>query len=73
MALTYFLCVRVVQDQKECARSVWFREEWGKETRGEATHLCHETLEGRSFTINAAYQASAHQLADFTVLTRTSS
>jgi spectinomycin phosphotransferase len=72
VALTYFLWERVVQDLMECARNVWFRDEWGEETRGEAARLFQEILEGRSSTIDAAYQASAHLPTDLTVPARKS-
>jgi spectinomycin phosphotransferase len=73
VALTYFLWERVVQDLMECARNAWFRKEWGEEAREEAAHLFQETLEGRSSTIDAAYQASAHLPKGLTVPTRKSS
>ncbi len=73
VALTYFLWERVVQDLMECARNVWFREEWEEEARGEEARLFQETLEGRSSTIDAAYQASAHLPKGLTIPTRKSS
>ena len=73
VALTYFLWERVVQDLMENARNAWFRQEWEEEARGEAARLFQETLEGRSSTINAAYQASAHLPKGLTVPTRKSS
>src|SRR5438045_6821383 len=60
VTLTYFLWERVVQDLMEYARNVWFRDDWGEEATGEAARLFQEILEGRSSTINAAYQALAH-------------
>ena len=67
VTLTYFLWERVVQDLMEYARNVWFRDDWGEEARGEAARLFQEILEGRSSTINAAYQASAHLPSDLTI------
>lgn len=49
------------------------REAMQEEAREEAAHLFHETLEGRSSTIEAAYQASAHLPKGLTVPTRKSS
>jgi spectinomycin phosphotransferase len=69
VALTYFLWERVVQDLMEHVRNVWFREEWTEEARDEAARLFQQTLKGRSGSINAAYQASAHLPVDLTVPT----
>jgi spectinomycin phosphotransferase len=73
VALTYFLWERVVQDLIECARNVWFREDWGEESRTEAVQLFDVTLAEDNVHIEAAYRASAHLPTDLSVHSRKSS
>lgn len=58
-ALAYYRWERVVQDVIECARSVFFRDDWGEETRADAARLFQEILSGGG-TLDAAYTAMAH-------------
>jgi spectinomycin phosphotransferase len=73
VALTYFLWERVVQDLIECTHNVYFREDWGEESRAEAAQLLDVILAEDRGHIAAAYQASAHLPRDLTVHTRKSS
>ena len=66
VALTYFLWERVVQDLIECTRNVWFREDWGEDSRMEAVQLLEVILAQDNAHIAAAYQASAHLPTDLT-------
>jgi spectinomycin phosphotransferase len=66
VALTYFLWERVVQDLIECSRNVWFREDWGEESRLEAIQLLDVILAQDRGHIDAAYRASAHLPTDLT-------
>jgi spectinomycin phosphotransferase len=70
MALTYFLWERVVQDLIECAQNVYFRDDWGEESRADAVQLLHEILAEERGHIAAAYAAAAHLPSDLTVHTR---
>jgi spectinomycin phosphotransferase len=73
VALTYFLWERVVQDLIECTGNVWFREDWGEESRLEAAQLLEVILAEDRGHIDAAYQASAHLPTELTVGRRKSS
>jgi spectinomycin phosphotransferase len=73
VALTYFLWERVVQDLIYCTRNVWFREDWGEESRLEAIQLLDVILAEDNVHIDAAYRASAHLPAELTVGRRKSS
>jgi spectinomycin phosphotransferase len=73
VALTYFLWERVVQDLIECTHNVWFKEDWGEESRIEAAQLLEVILAQDNVHIEAASQASAHLPADLTVPRRKSS
>ena len=66
VALTYFLWERVVQDLIECTRNVWFRQEWGEESRMEALQMLEVILAEDNGHIQAAYRASAHLPTDLT-------
>jgi spectinomycin phosphotransferase len=66
VALTYFLWERVVQDLIYCTRNVWFRQEWGEESRLEAVQLLEVILAEDNVHIQAAYRASAHLPTDLT-------
>jgi len=70
VALTYFLWERVVQDLIECTRNVWFRQDWGEESRLEAVQLFEVILAQDRGHIAAAYQASAHLPTDLTLHSR---
>ncbi|HEU0000485.1 MAG TPA: aminoglycoside phosphotransferase family protein [Ktedonobacteraceae bacterium] len=59
VALTYYRWERVVQDLIECARDVFFKDDWGEESRVDAARLFDEILVGRG-SIDAAYAAAAH-------------
>ena len=72
VALTYFLWERVVQDLIECTHNVWFKEDWGEESRVEAVQLLDVILAEDRGHIAAAYQASAHLSADLIVHRRKS-
>ncbi len=72
VALTYFLWERVVQDLIECTQNVWFKEDWGEESRAEAVQLLDVILAEDRGHIAAAYQASAHLPADLIVHRRKS-
>jgi spectinomycin phosphotransferase len=67
VALTYFLWERVVQDLIYCTSNVWFKEDWGEESRLEAAQLLDVILAEDNGHIDAAYQASAHLSAELTV------
>ena len=67
VALTYFLWERVVQDLIERTNNVWFKEDWGEESRLEAAQLLDVILAEDRGHINAAHQASTHLPADLTV------
>ncbi len=70
VALTYFLWERVVQDLIECTRNVWFRQDWGEESRLEAVQMFEVILAQDNRHIEAAYQASAHLPTDLTLHSR---
>ncbi len=73
VALTYFLWERVVQDLIECTRNVWFRQDWGEESRMEAVQLFDVILAQDRGHIAAAYQASAYLPIDLTGYSRKNS
>jgi spectinomycin phosphotransferase len=66
VALSYFLWERVVQDLIECSRNVWFRQEWGEESRLEALQVLEVILAEDRGHIEAAYRAWAHLPTDLT-------
>jgi spectinomycin phosphotransferase len=70
VALTYFLWERVVQDLIEYTRNVWFRQDWGEESRLEAVQLFEVILAQDRGHIAAAYQASAHLPTDLVLHSR---
>ncbi len=70
VALTYFLWERVVQDLLEGTRNVWFRDDWGEESRMEALQLLEVILAQDRGHIAAAYQASAHLPTDLILHSR---
>lgn len=65
VALTYYRWERVVQDLIECARDVFFKDDWGEESRADAARLFNEILVGRG-SIDAAYAAAKHLPGDLT-------
>jgi spectinomycin phosphotransferase len=68
MALTYYRWERVVQDLIECAQNVFFRDDWGEDTKADAAQLFHYILAGGG-DIDAAYAAAAHLPSDLAFLT----
>jgi spectinomycin phosphotransferase len=59
-----------VQDLMECTRNVWFRQDWGEESRLEAVQVFEVILAEDRGHIAAAYQASAHLPTDLTLHSR---
>jgi len=59
IALAYYRWERVIQDLIECARTVFFRDDLGEESKADAVHLFDMiVMEGRG--IQAAQAATAH-------------
>ncbi|HLY31146.1 MAG TPA: aminoglycoside phosphotransferase family protein [Ktedonobacterales bacterium] len=54
VALTYYLWERVIQDVIECARSVYFRNDWGEEAKRGAVELFEQVVDENNHIIRAA-------------------
>jgi spectinomycin phosphotransferase len=66
MALTYYRYERVIQDVIACAQDVFFRDDLGEESKGEAVQL-FDAIFAEGGEIDAAFQASVHLPTDLTL------